>query len=227
MHMILQKLAEGNTAEIFQLDNNRILKLFKQGYSKESMLREYHNHRIVSRLLDNVPKLYETVEEDERFGYIMELLNGINLAELLLNEQNFAGAMEQFVSLHKAWNKEAPSGLISYKDWMMSMIVNKQQEPELLEKIRELPEGTILCHGDFHPYNIIVTEENKLIVIDFANVCRGTKKYDIARSYFLMEEAGAKQLAEIYLEKMQVNFVEIKEFYEVIADVRKYETREA
>ena len=64
-------------------------------------------------------------------------------------------------------------------------------------------------------------------MIDFANVCRGTKKYDIARSYFLMEEAGAKQLAEIYLEKMQVNFVEIKEFYEVIAAVRKYETREA
>ena len=69
------KIAEGNTAEIFQLDNSRILKLFKTGYSKEVMLHEYHNHQVVSGMLESAPKLYERVEEDgtkqrNRFGAV-------------------------------------------------------------------------------------------------------------------------------------------------------------
>jgi len=223
MQECLQKIGGGNTAEIFQLDNNRILKLFKEGYSKESMLHEYHNHQVVSGILDNVPKLYEIVEENGRFGYIMEQIKGCSLTELLLNEQTFFNALEQFIFLHKEWNKEAPSEVISYKDWMKAVLYNREKDSELLEKINQLPEGTILCHGDFHPYNILVTEENKPIVIDFANVCRGPKAYDIAKTCFTIEEAGAKQLAKDYLEKMQVSFEEIKEFYQVIEQLRKYE----
>ncbi len=223
MYEYLQKLAEGNTAEIFQLDNNRILKLFKPCYSKDAMLHEYHNHQVVSGLLDSVPKLYEIVEENGRFGYIMEQIKGTNLAELLLNEHTFTKAMEQFVFLHKEWNKEASSEVISYKDWMKAMMADKEGNAELLEKINQLPEGNTLCHGDFHPYNILVTTENKPIVIDFANVCKAPKEYDIARTYFLMEEAGAKQLAEVYLEKMNISFEEIKEYYEITAQLRSFE----
>lgn len=223
MYETMLKIGEGNTAEIFQLDNNRILKLFKPGYSKESMLHEFHNHQVVSGLMDSAPKLYETVEENGRFGYIMEKINGTNLAELLLNEQTFTDAMEKFVSLYKEWNKEASAEILSYKDWMKASLRGREGISGLLEKINQLPNGDILCHGDFHPYNIIVTSENKPIVLDFANVCRAPKEYDIARTYFLMEEAGAKQLADVYLEQMNVSFEEIQEFYEVIAQLRAFE----
>lgn len=221
----LQKLAEGNTAEVFKLDNDRVVKLFKTGYSKESMLHEYHNHQVVNKLLDSVPKLYDMVEQKGRFGYIMEQINGTNLAESLLNEKTFSDAMKQVVFLHKEWNKEASSELISYKDWMKTLLENKKNTSDLLGSINHLPEGNILCHGDFHPYNILVTRESKLIVIDFANVCRAPKEYDIARTYFLMEEAGAKQLAYVYLDMMQVNFNEIQQFYEVIWQLRKHELK--
>ena len=223
MYEDLLKLAEGNTAEIFQLDNNRILKLFKPGYSKEAMLHEYHNHQVVSGLLDNVPKLYETVEENGRFGYIMEQVNGTNLTELLLNEQTFEKAMEQFVFTHKAWNKEVSAEVISYLDWMKAVVVDKESNAELLEKISQLPDGGMLCHGDFHPYNIIVTTEDKPIVIDFANVCCGPREYDVARTYYLMEEVGVKEIAERYLEKMQVDFDDIQMYYEVIRQLRNHE----
>lgn len=223
MYEYLQKLAEGNTAEIFQLDNNRILKLFKCGYSKDSMLHEYYNHQVVSGLLDSAPKLYEMVEENGRFGYIMEQIKGTALAERLLSEVTFADAMEQFVSLHKEWNKEAPAEVISYKDWMKALVGNRESASALLEKINCLPEGHTLCHGDFHPYNILVTDENKAVVIDFANVCRAPKEYDIARTYFTLEEAGAKQLAEVYLEKVRVEFEKIQRFYEITAQLRKFE----
>ena len=223
MYDKLPKIGEGNTAEIYQLENNRILKLFKPGYAKESMLHEYRNHQVVSVLLTSAPKLYETVEADGRFGYIMEQIVGINLTERLLNENTFSEAVEQFVSLHKEWNKAAPSEIISYKKWMENTIRNRENVSELLDKISQLPEGNILCHGDFHPYNILVTQENRPIVIDFANVCRAPKEYDIARTYFLMEEAGAKQLADVYLKKMDVSFEKIKGFYEITAQLRSFE----
>ena len=127
----MKKIGEGNTAEIFQLDANRILKLFKPGYSKESMLHEYRNHQIVSELQENVPKLYETVEENGRFGYVMELVQGSKLAELMLNENTFTDAMEQFISVHKAWNKEAQEEIISYKDWMKKVVGNGEEVSEI------------------------------------------------------------------------------------------------
>jgi len=223
MYDKLPKIGEGNTAEIYQLENNRILKLFKPGYSKEAMLHEYCNHQVVSGLLTSIPKLYEIVEENGRFGYFMEQIVGINLAEQLMDGKTFADAIEQFVSLHKEWNKEAPSEIISYKKWMKNTLGNREETSELLEKINRLPVGNILCHGDFHPYNILVTQENRLIVIDFANVCRAPKEYDIARTYFLMEEAGAKQMADVYLGKMDVSFEKIKEFYEITAQLRNFE----
>ena len=70
---------------------------------------------------------------------------------------------------------------------------------------------------------LLVTADGKPIVIDFANVCKASKEYDIARTCFLMEEASAWKLAEAYLEQMNVSFEEIKTFYEVMVQFRNFE----
>ena len=90
---------------------------------------------------------------------------------------------------------------------------------ELLKRINKLPKGNTLCHGDFYPYNIIVTLENQPSVIDFANICRGPKEYDIARTYVLLKEGP---VAEIYLDKMQIQYSDLQEFIEVIKGIREY-----
>ena len=55
------KIAEGNTADIFEVEEKKILKLFKMGYSKEIVHHEYGNHCMVSKALQNVPKPFEFV----------------------------------------------------------------------------------------------------------------------------------------------------------------------
>lgn len=97
------KIGMGNTAEIFLLDKKRILKLFKTGYSKESVLREYNNHYMVSSIIDNVPDVYEFVEESDRFGYIMEYIPGKHLASMMFDEKRFDEGMELFVKSQKMW----------------------------------------------------------------------------------------------------------------------------
>ncbi len=43
---------------------------------------------------------------------------------------------------------------------------------KVLSILDELPDGDILCHGDFHPGNIFISE-GQTIAIDFMNICKG------------------------------------------------------
>lgn len=96
-------------------------------------------------------------------------------------------------------------------------IVNLKKRGEILKMIDGLPDGNTLCHGDFHPGNLLIWDGHTM-VIDFMNVCHGNFLYDVARTVFLVEytpvpmEAGnreillplKKTLADLYLMQMNV-----------------------
>lgn len=156
----------------------------------------------------------------------MENVQGKMLSSLMMDELTFDQAMETFTNLHKNWLMKISNAVNSYTEWLINVINQKLVDSDLLDRIKQLPQGNILCHGDFHPYNIIVTSENKPIIIDFANICRGPKEYDIARTYFLLKEAEAeKPIAEIYLEKMQIEYKDIKDYIEILKKIRQHEMR--
>ena len=223
-HIKRYKIAEGNTAEIFEIDEKKILKLFKTGYSKNTVYHEYENHCMVSRIMENIPKLFEIIEENQRFGFIMEKVQGKSLASLMLDGYALEQAMETFTSLHKNWLTKTLDGAVPYTEWMLHVSNGKSNGGDLADKIKNLPSGNILCHGDFHPYNIILTPEKDFVVIDFANVCKAPKEYDVARTYFLLKEAEIeKTVAELYLEKMQMEYSDIRVYIEVLETLRRYE----
>ena len=70
--MVRHKIAEGNTSEIFEISEGKVLKLFKAGYPKSTAYHEYSNHDKVSRVISNTPRLFEFIEADQRYGFIME-----------------------------------------------------------------------------------------------------------------------------------------------------------
>lgn len=76
-------IGEGNTAEIYKLDNEKILKLFRTGLPKEVAEREYQNGIIVQNLLDCVPKVYEIVEINGRHGIVYEEIKGTDLLKAM------------------------------------------------------------------------------------------------------------------------------------------------
>jgi thiamine kinase-like enzyme len=55
----------------------------------------------------------------------------------------------------------------------------------------------VVCHGDFHPYNIIQTEKG-LAVIDWVDATCGSAQADVCRSYLLYLLHGT-EVAEAYL----------------------------
>ena len=221
----------GNTAEVFDYGEGMVCKLFYQGYPKEAVEREYRNAMEVERLGLPVPKIFELVENEGRTGIVYEKIAGKSMLECLLENLNEAEAyLEQFVRLQQEWlqnRAERTDSVLSYKDYLKLFIRGMGQEDRmpLCEEINALPEGELLLHGDFHPGNVMVTPERRLVVIDFMNVCRGPALYDIARTYALLEEKD-EAFGSAYLTTMEVSEEEIEPFYTIIKKCRRYEVSE-
>ena len=129
----------------------------------------------------------------------------------------------------------------NYKEFLKSHIpntlsVNLKKQEEILQMIDSLPDGNTLCHGDFHPGNILISDGHTM-VIDFMNVCHGYFLYDVARTVFLVEYTPVpmevddrelflrlkKALADLYLMQMNVTREMIQDYLSVIIAVREGE----
>ena len=61
-----------------------------------------------------------------------------------------------------------------------------------------MPKHVKVCHGDFCPQNIIVTED-KMYVLDWVHATQGNASADAARSYLLFALEDQKT-ADLYLD---------------------------
>jgi Ser/Thr protein kinase RdoA (MazF antagonist) len=60
-----------------------------------------------------------------------------------------------------------------------------------------MPDGDRLCHGDFHPWNILGPPEAP-VVVDWLDACRGDPAADACRTWLLLHPT-MPALADAYL----------------------------
>jgi aminoglycoside phosphotransferase (APT) family kinase protein len=68
----------------------------------------------------------------------------------------------------------------------------------LLGRLADMPDGDRLCHGDFHPVNVL-GRNSRPMVIDWPDACCGDPAVDVCRSYLLLT-LHAEDIAEPYLD---------------------------
>lgn len=51
----MKLIAKGNTAEVYDYEDNKICKLFYSGYSEDAIRREYNNAQIIKNENINIP----------------------------------------------------------------------------------------------------------------------------------------------------------------------------
>lgn len=230
----------GNTAKVYEWEEGKVLKLFHEGYPQEYIWNEYHNARAIGLMNFEKPVAYEIITNDESTGIIYDKVEGESLLDWVMKTGNLTGCAEYMASLHKAILKNAVTDLPNYKDFLKQHIKNANIElgkkQEVIQRINQLPDGDTLCHGDFHPGNILLSED-RVSVIDFMNLCHGHYLYDIARTVFLVEytpipeDAQDKDLiryfkmtlSELYLQQMEVTKEMIQEYLNIIVLARKGE----
>lgn len=216
----MKLIAKGNTAEIIEQNDNLICKLFNSGYPKIYIEHEFDNAKTVFQLGIKTPRAYNLICVDGRDGIVYDRVIGETLSSKMhsANKEELTVWTNRFVDIHKELLSHHINSVIDYKDFLKMFATGSI---EVITKIDALENGDCLLHGDFHPANIMVNRDNQLIIIDMMNICKGPAIYDVARTYFLLE--NNKNLQEQYLDLMRYELKDIVPYLEVILLIRENE----
>lgn len=221
----MKLLGKGNTAEVFAYGNERVCKLFYEGYPDEYVALEFQNSKEMYRNRIKIPKPFQMITIENRKGIIYERIDGKTLLNMMMeNESNLDELLNMFVNLQLGILAHHTKKVLSYKEYLIASLKNKKINNQgIFNAINALPDDDCLLHGDLHPNNILVMSDGTPILIDFMNVCRGPALYDMARTYFLIKQFDGP-LANKYLKCIDVSEKDIAEYLPVIEFCRRYES---
>lgn len=150
------------------------------------------------------PATNGVVQVDERWGVVMERIDGAVLFDRLAAPDGVDEVLGVMVALHRRMHAfAAPSGLAPLKERLLrnitgTRLLDEATRQRLLDAIPGLPDGDRLCHGDFHPYNILGTGDAARIV-DWLDAGAGDPAADVCRTFLLIGSVNPV-LAERYVD---------------------------
>jgi Ser/Thr protein kinase RdoA (MazF antagonist) len=183
-------IALGFTVEVYAWNDRQVLKLFNRGISRNTVENEANLTRIVHATGLPVPAVGEIVEIEGRFGLEYERVEGITMLQAFVQKTwKFPIFARQLAELQADMHKRRIPEMPLQRDRLLRKI---QRARKLLENVRQaalkalerLPEDDKLCHGGFHPNNILLTSHGP-VIIDWIDASRGYPLADVARSTLL------------------------------------------
>lgn len=202
--MKLEKIIAVRTNKTVYRDDENVIKVFDSDYSKADVLNEALNHARVEETKLNIPTLQEVTKVDSKWAIVTQFIQGKTLAALMEeNPDKRDEYIELFVDLQlEVHNQKCPL-LGKLKDKMNRKIsesgLDATTRYELHTRLQGMPTHNKLCHGDFHPKNIIITDDGTAYILDWAHATQGNASADAARAYLLFWLAGDIDGAEKYL----------------------------
>ncbi|EJQ95002.1 phosphotransferase family protein [Bacillus cereus] len=197
-------IAKGNTAEIYLCDN-KVVKLFKEYLPNTESLYEAQKQKYAYSCGLHVPKVFEVTEIQGRQAIIMEYVEGESVGELLLNNLSKA---EHFISICVSIQQKihaisvSPDEIEPMKERLYRQInsvhnLDEKQKGNILKRLDSIIFEPRLCHGDFHPFNLIMSNDD-MKIIDWVDASSGDIRADVFRTYLLYSQ-NSVELAEMYL----------------------------
>jgi uncharacterized protein (TIGR02172 family) len=189
-------IGEGRTADVFAYGDKRILKLFQDWIPAFVVEREFIVTRAAQAAGVPVPTTHELIELNGRHGIVFERVEGISLlAKLQAKPWELFTVASQLGELHAQIHESAaPVELPTQRQQIVNNIgatkdLAESEKQAVNSYLMQLPEGESLCHGDFHPGNILMSARGP-IIIDWLTGTRGNPLADVARTLLLIQTAG-------------------------------------
>jgi aminoglycoside phosphotransferase (APT) family kinase protein len=198
-----RRLGSGKEAEVFEFGEAAI-KLYKTGVPKRAVFREAAALAQAEALGLPVPSVGGVREIDGRWGMVMDRVDGRSFADVIVAQPaNKAAHLKEMALLHRRIHacQAVFSGSLKARleaDICRAPVLSEGQRRRLIEELGALPDGDRLCHGDFHPWNVLGLP-SRPSVIDWMAASRGTPAADVCRSYVLIRSI-APDLASSYVE---------------------------
>ena len=178
------QLGAGREADVYAFGDDAVLKLYHPGFGG------HRAETVALRSLDGrgvAPKLLDVVDCDGRTGLVVERLAGPDLLTLLQRRpwriHAFARSLTQaHLAIHRV---PAPAELADLRQVLAARIqaaaVPRHLRAFAARVLDGLPDGDRLCHGDYHPGNVLLAD-GRTAVIDWGAATRGAPEADHART---------------------------------------------
>jgi hypothetical protein len=152
-----------------------------------------------------------------------------------VNPQSIRKIAKKLALIHAEIHEKSIENIVSVKDKLIEEIkwtndLLDDEKNKVIQLLCSLPDKDGLCHFDYHPGNIMMTE-SEYKVIDWMTACAGDPASDIARTWLLLKYGELRNigfLAWIRLEivKLCLRRLYLKESIRLLGvtreDVRKW-----
>jgi hypothetical protein len=183
-------LAAGNVAEVFEW-GSRVVTLYRSPARKPTAFREAAIHAAVEAMALPVPAVWGVLELDGRCGIVFDRVKERSFAERIREDSSvIPECLQTLARLHARIHDQPARQLGSLKSRLATNIAGTGLLDEplkriLLDRLADMPDGDRLCHGDFHPVNVL-GQNSPPVVIDWPDACCGDPAADVCRSYLLL-----------------------------------------
>ncbi|MEM7348028.1 MAG: aminoglycoside phosphotransferase family protein, partial [Chloroflexota bacterium] len=185
-------LTYGRTAEIYAWQDDQVIKLFHDWFALKSIEYEAKLAKAAYASGLPVPAVGDIIQVNGRNGLIYQRVNGSSIENILLNRPwactHYAKKMaELHARLHNNTNQvELPDQRQRFIDKIeRAKVLSSQLKVKVLTKLESMPDDHKICHGDFHPGNILTSTQGETVV-DWIDASIGNPLADLARSTILI-----------------------------------------
>lgn len=186
-----EPIARGNTSDIWPWTGQTVVKILRPGIPTHWAAIEADIVTRVHHAGLPVPATEGVVEVDGRTGIVFERIEGESMwARMKASPDRIPQLIDTLVDLQVQLHHTEVVGLPDLSRRLGSKIdqavqISSGDRRRVQSMLAGLPTGHALCHGDFHPANVVLTDRGP-VILDWFDAATGHPTADLVRSSLLM-----------------------------------------
>jgi uncharacterized protein (TIGR02172 family) len=181
-------ISSGRTSEIYNWDQEHVLKLFHEWVALENIENEARITRSVYKAGLPVPEVSEVVQVNNRHGLILQRITGGSMFRLaqrrpwnVIRYSRRSAELHFEIHSHSITTDLPSQRQILERNIRQAVGLPSHLRTKVLAALETMPDGDQLCHGDFWGGNILMTPQGE-VIIDWYRASRGNPLADLART---------------------------------------------
>ncbi len=173
MNLENARVIAARTSKTLYREDNKVIKVFDEDYSKADILNEALNIARVEETGVSMPHVQGVEMVEGKWAIVTDYIEGKTMAQLMKeNPEKKQEYLERLVDIQLEIHKHTAPMLTLLQDKMRRKIsqtgLDATTRYELDARLDSLPKHRKLCHGDFNPSNVIIKPDGGYAVLDWA-----------------------------------------------------------